>query len=265
MILADKNIKEKGCSIINSGYNSDNVGAISYDLTLDYVIDYVHDEEVIITPNSTLIIRTKEELNIPSNLLGRIAEKNSVMRMGLLVRGPHYQPGHKTHCFLFVTNISPNEIKLRKGMKIAQIIFEQLLEEPDITYDNNPKASFNNELDYKGFGKYEKEYNTYINKISDLSEDLSSRESQIYSNILTFMGIFVSIFSLITINFEIITRIDISLKSLISINLSIVTVLVIFMSLILFVVNKQKGKHDKKIACVTALVLILVNILLVFL
>lgn len=263
MILVDKDIRERGIEIID-GYDPTNVGAISYDLTLDYVIDHTNDKEVTIMPGSTLIIRTKEKLKMPYDLLGRIGEKNSIMRMGLFVRGPHYHPGHETHCFLFVTNISPNEIVLKNDMKIAQIIFEKLSENPEVTYDLNTKASFNNEVEYKGFGKYEQEYNEYINKMTNLSEDLATKESQIYSNILTFMGIFVSVFSLITINFEIVTKIKVDLKTLASINLSLVTVLVIFMSLILFVVNKKKSKHDKKTACVVAITLIIANLILIF-
>lgn len=258
MILVDKDIKERGNEII-TGYNENNVGAISYDLTLDYVVDHNKDDDVVITPNSTLIIRTKEKLTMPDDLLGRIAEKNSVMRMGLFVRGPHYQPGHETYCFLFVQNISPNEIKLKKGMKIAQIIFEELKSKPQTPYSDNSKASFNNEIEYRGFGKYEKEYNKYINKMESLNEELSSKETKIYSNILTFMGIFVSIFSLITINFEIITKLQFDLKTLMSVNLSLITVLVIFMALILFVINKKKCKWDKIIITIVAGVLVLIN------
>ena len=47
MILVDKDIRERGIEIID-GYDPANVGAISYDLTLDYVIDHTNDKEVTI-------------------------------------------------------------------------------------------------------------------------------------------------------------------------------------------------------------------------
>lgn len=261
MILVDKEIKKLGNKIIDK-FSLDNVGAISYDLTLDFVVGYEKSETVTITPSSTMIIRTSEKLKMPNNILGRIAEKNSVMRMGLFVRGPHYQPGHETYCFLFVKNISTNEITLKKGMKIAQIIFEELKEIPEVAYNENKNASFNNEINYKGFSNYEEEYNTYIKKISVLRENLSEKETQIYSNILVFMGIFVSIFSLITINFDTIAKINLDLKTLVILNISLVTVLLIFMSLILFVINKKKYKYDRVAFFILTIVLIIINLII---
>lgn len=71
-------------------------------------------------------------------ILGRIAEKNSRMRQGLKVDGPHYQPGHVTYAFLRVQNISSQIILLAQGMRIAQIIFEQLTQIPDVPYSAQP-------------------------------------------------------------------------------------------------------------------------------
>ena len=85
-------------------------------------------------PGETVFVKTKEKLALPLNILGRIAEKNSRMRQGLKVDGPHYQPGHVTFAFLRVQNISVNTIELSAGMKIAQIIFEELTGTPEVPY-----------------------------------------------------------------------------------------------------------------------------------
>lgn len=90
--------------------------------------------------------------------MGRIAEKNSRMRQGLVVSGPHYQPGHVTYAFLRIQNISENTIVLHKGIKIAQIMFEQLSEIPDMPYDQQNSAAFQNEEQYRGLGNYRVEY-----------------------------------------------------------------------------------------------------------
>ena len=50
-----------------------------------------------------------------------------------------------------VHNITCDKIKIKKGQKIAQIIFEQLNGDPDIAYNNDARASFNNGLTYAGF------------------------------------------------------------------------------------------------------------------
>ena len=52
-----------------------------------------------------MILVDKDIKGYVHNILRWIAEKNSRMRQGLAVSGPHYQLGHKTYAFLRVTNI----------------------------------------------------------------------------------------------------------------------------------------------------------------
>lgn len=161
MILVDKDIKKlvnKNFLIVNN-YKSENLGAVSYDLTIDNIIlENEETKEYYIKPQQYVIIKTNEELKIPNNLVGKIEEKNSLLRLGLYVSGPVYQPGHKTYCFLRVYNMSNKEIKLKKDFKIAQIFFETLNDIPDETYDKKEDASFNDEEKYLQYGKYEKDY-----------------------------------------------------------------------------------------------------------
>lgn len=165
MMLVDKELKEliNSGTLIVEGYDSKNLGSVSYDLTIDKIIsfaenDSIEHEHYELSGNEYIIIKTKEKLQIPHNLLGKIEEKNSVMRMGLIVNGPCYQPGHETYAFLRVLNISKHNICLESGFKIAQIMFEELKTIPEITYDQKKDASFNNELKYRGFGNYEQDY-----------------------------------------------------------------------------------------------------------
>lgn len=59
------------------------------------------------------------------NLVCRIIGKNGVMRLGLQVSGPLYQPTHQTAIFLRVTNLT-EYIILHKDFIIAQITFEKV-------------------------------------------------------------------------------------------------------------------------------------------
>lgn len=140
------------------------MNSISYDLTLGGVLD-TDKQCVDIIPGEFLIIKTKEELKIPNNITGRVGEKNSLLRLGLKVDGPQYQPGHTTYAFLRVQNLSDKVITLQKGMNIAQIYFEELKETPDKTYDLQVNASFQNEKDYRGYGNYDAEYKKNIKRI----------------------------------------------------------------------------------------------------
>lgn len=163
MVLVDRDIRAlvQNGYLISENYKPENLGCVSYDLTIDNVIaeDDITDE-YIIKPKEFVIVKTNEELNIPVNMIGRIVEKNSLLRLGLYVSGPVYQPGHKTYSFLRVYNLSNTEISLKKDFKIAQIFFEELTEIPEETYDKKAGASFNNESKYLRYGKYEEQYNS---------------------------------------------------------------------------------------------------------
>ena len=166
MILVDKNIKElaENGLLIVTNYKEENVNCVSYDLTLNSIIDCdLEKEEYILKPHEFVIIKTNEELKLPNNLIGRIVEKNSLLRLGLFVSGPVYQPGHQTYSFLRVYNMNNSEIKLQKDFKIAQIFFETLTNTPSETYDKKENASFNNEDKYLKYGKYNDQYNNLKN------------------------------------------------------------------------------------------------------
>lgn len=166
MILVDKDIQQRGKDIIVKGFNEANINAVSYDVTIDFVIaDKDKKESYILQPGETVFIQTKEMIHMPDDLMGRIGEKNSIMRLGLQVSGPHYFPGHKTYMFLRVSNISPNRIQIRKGDKIAQMFFEQLTDCPQKTYAFQEDASFNDEEQYRGFAGYQDEFERRILKI----------------------------------------------------------------------------------------------------
>ncbi len=118
MILTDKDIKERGGRLIIEGYDEKNVTAISYDLHIQGIIneDKLEDSYVL-RPGEIIFIKTREQIQMPDDLMGRIGEKNSRMRQGLSVSGPHYYPGHKTYLYLRVQNITSGMIKRCKGQK----------------------------------------------------------------------------------------------------------------------------------------------------
>lgn len=95
---------EKGL-LISRGYTPSNVNSISYDLTLGEFLK-PDQQTVDIMPGEFLIIKTSEQLTIPNHITGRIGEKNSLLRLGLKVDGPQYQPGHVTFAYLRVQNLS---------------------------------------------------------------------------------------------------------------------------------------------------------------
>lgn len=153
MILVDKEIRElviKDNLIEN--FNEERLGAISYDVIIDkFILDDIESDknEYLLTAENYIYIKTKESLKVSNNLCCMIIEKNSLMRLGLKVDGPLYQPGHKTNIFLRVRNISNKNIILNNKMKIAQLIFLKLNSIPDITYDKQIDSHYNNEISFR--------------------------------------------------------------------------------------------------------------------
>lgn len=155
MILVDKEIKEyvKNFNLIGKCYKEENVHSISYDLTIDkFIVDGKEIEKnfIHINPSDCVYVKTCEYLSMTDNLAGKIIEKNSLMRKYLKVDGPLYQPGHKTYCYLRVWNIGKKDIVLNTNDKIAQIVFIKLNNVPEITYDKQKDAHYNDEDVYRG-------------------------------------------------------------------------------------------------------------------
>ena len=96
MVLVDRDIKAlvQNGLLISENYKPENLGSVSYDLTIDNIISEEDiAEEYVLKPKEFVIVKTNEELNIPVNMIGKIEEKNSLLRLGLFVSGPVYQPG----------------------------------------------------------------------------------------------------------------------------------------------------------------------------
>jgi cell division protein FtsW (lipid II flippase) len=77
----------------------------------------------------------------------------------------------------------------------------------------------------------------------DEKDDLSRMQGKIYANILTLMGLFVSIFSLIMVNFSQVQKEGpLSKTYILTINLSLGFVIALFMGLLLLVLNPKHRK-----------------------
>ena len=247
MILVDKQILEYigNGELIAAGFQEDSLSGVSVDLTVSCIIDPEANEasEYVIDSGETVFVKTREQLSIPSNILGRVAEKNSRMRQGLKVDAPYYQPGHKTYAFLRVQNISSKLITLREGMTIAQIMFEELADVPNVPYDKQTDASFQNEAEYVGLGSYKNEYEKDIkDKVEKANRELDEMSHKIYGNVLALMGILAAVFSILTTNAEALHHANIDARYVITMNLSMAMSIAILMGLVLLFLNKAKNK-----------------------
>lgn len=230
-------------NLISCGFKNESVKGIAYELSIDCVCDSNGEAALAeLKPGETVYIKTNEEISLPDDITARIAERNSVMRLGLKVDGPQYIPGHKTFCFLRVQNISGNSITLAKDFVIAQMIFEKLDKAPDQIYPRQEGASFMDEKKFAGFGRYQGQYDKLMKKYDDVKDDIDSLKEKIYGNVLTIMGVFVSIFTLVSVNVQSFVKESISKSLIATVNLSLLTCIAVLLGLVLLIVNKGKKK-----------------------
>ena len=79
-------------------------------------------------PRRLVLGKTLEYITLPSHLAGRIEGKSSLARFGLSVHvtAPTVVAGFQGRLVLEMYNSGPFRIELSHGMKIAQLILEQV-------------------------------------------------------------------------------------------------------------------------------------------
>lgn len=221
-MLEDKQIHELKENQVLINIDDKDIQPISADLNIDTIVCWEIKENKIngldsskeigeddiyikyhssymLKPHETVFVKTKEGLKMPDYLAGRIIEKNSIMRLGLQVSGPLYQPTHQTAIYLRVTNLSEYTIELHKGVSIAQITFEKVTA-PEIPYTKKSDALFKDEFVFKT------PPHTLIQKAikpeEQFKEQVKSVESKVLTVFTVFMGAFVSSLALIVVDFQ---------------------------------------------------------------
>lgn len=278
MLLKDCDIKQMGSTLIE-GYREECVEAISYRITIQSIISDTDDTpgtqnsgeqgEYVLKPLDTVYIKSNEKLHLPDNMAARIVERNSMMRKGLFVSGPHYQPGHHTYIFLRVKNLSSKDYILKSGIDpdeaIAQIEFETLDGPVEKPYGNHDDI-YQNEDHFVGevnVGITETINNLVKNseKLKKDTKKFQNAHEKLYSEILTLMGVFVAIFSLIIANITSIgDLVNKSIWNILIINASLGLTITGLIGLIMVLLDRA----DKKRAFILCIIAVLFVLLLIF-
>ena len=158
MYLADNEIKQliEKQSVLDP-YDKEKVGAANYDLSIDSIIipnpkEDSEKDNYELEPGESVFVSTIEKLKMPNDYVGMIIPRNSLIRMGLSIEAPVYQPGHETKIFIRVTNVSSGSITLKKDDGIASIMFEKLSSPASKPYS----GTFKEEFSFKGIGDFHK-------------------------------------------------------------------------------------------------------------
>lgn len=92
---------------------------IKQDVTL-YPLGYDEDKE------SFSLASTLERFDLPSDVLGHVADKSTWARRGLAVQNTILEPGWNGYLTIELSNHGPDILRIKAGMPIAQIVFHRL-------------------------------------------------------------------------------------------------------------------------------------------
>lgn len=198
MVLTDKQIRDyvekykehnMNSPLIES-YSEENLQSESYDLSItDYImipkkeikcisledqnaVDNMYEKttmehgEYIISPKEYMLVTVGEKINLPDCLTAHIRPRTKFTRLGLIVSDQHCNSTYSGNLNLGIFNATEYPIKIKKGMHIAQIVFEELSDIPSKhkMYKNKENASYQNEQGDRG-ANFEKEVDDFVKQV----------------------------------------------------------------------------------------------------
>lgn len=103
------------------------MGSIYYDLTEGEArIDASKIGSVLIKPGHRVVLITQEELDIPNDIIARVASKGSLFSIGLSSVSTYADPGFTGNLGIVTQNFSEKYIEIPIGEPIAKIDFSAL-------------------------------------------------------------------------------------------------------------------------------------------
>jgi dCTP deaminase len=128
------------------------------DVTVQEDIDAIYDEKdlpisgYVISPKEYVLVSMKERINLPDTITAHIRPRTRFTRLGLLVSDQHCNSTYAGTLRVGLFNATDYAIKIFPGVKIAQIIFEELKSKPSTEklYKNKPNAAYQNEERFIG-------------------------------------------------------------------------------------------------------------------
>jgi len=108
-------------------------------------------------PGEFVLAATLEFVRVPPDLACRIEGRSSWGRLGLLVHATagFVDPGFSGNLTFELLNAGKLPIELRPGMRMAQLCFLRLQEQPWISYDQRPTSKYRQSLGARGTRSWE--------------------------------------------------------------------------------------------------------------
>lgn len=110
-----------------------------------YSDDEIGDQGIVVNPGDTILGQTAETMKIPATCQGMIAQRSSIVRLGIHVSSSLVNPGYEGNLPLMITNRAPRPFCLRAGVPICQLVLLRLTGRPDVIYSDKPDAKYHGE------------------------------------------------------------------------------------------------------------------------
>lgn len=83
---------------------------------------------ISLQPGELCLGKTLERITLSSGMIGKLEGRSRFARMGLIIHitAAVVQPGSDNHQILEIVNLAPFPVTLHAGMRISQILFEEL-------------------------------------------------------------------------------------------------------------------------------------------
>ena len=143
-------------------------------------IDSMYEEKEIpnsgyvLSPKEYVLVSLQEQITLPDNLTAHIRPRTRFTRLGLIVSDQHCNSTYSGNLKLGLFNATDYAIKICSGIRIAQIVFEELKSIPSEQkqYKNKQNSIYQNEKSFVG-AKFSDELNSKVKETLDslLAED----------------------------------------------------------------------------------------------
>lgn len=107
----------------------------------------LNESGYLISPNEYIMVSLRETITLPDNVTAHVRPRTRLTRLGLLTGGQHCNSTYSGTLRIGLFNATKYPIRIQKGVKVAQIVFEELKSIPseEKQYKNKKTARFQNE------------------------------------------------------------------------------------------------------------------------
>lgn len=123
----------------------------------------------IISPKEYILVSLKEKVNLPDNITAHIRPRTRFTRLGLIVSDQHCNSTYSGKLRIGIFNATDYPIKIFPGIRIAQMVFEELKSKPseEKMYKNKKNAVYQGEEKFVG-AKFSDELEKKVSETVDL-------------------------------------------------------------------------------------------------